>query len=164
MQHSLFLNCLKPEVVFLCVEECIFFSSWFFFLSSPSTPFVVFQSIHVVSASQWPWRQPRHVKGGRAVVVIPPLSCYRHSVYSGTANHQQSFAFKLCLFILLNDRPKSCLEMLNNCCNYPGFLKSFFICVTLPTDAIRFSMKQHRHKWTVLVLLIYFSSDLLYHF
>lgn len=27
MQHSLFLNCLKPDVVFLCVEECIFFSS-----------------------------------------------------------------------------------------------------------------------------------------
>lgn len=47
-------------------------------------------------------------------------------------------AFKLCLFILLNDHPKSCLEMLNNCCNYPVFLKSFFLCVQLPTDAIHF--------------------------
>lgn len=106
--------------------ECIFFLTWFCFLSFLSFhPFCCVPVHRAVSASQWPWRQTHDVKGGRAAVVIPQLSCYRRSGYSDNANHQQSFALKLCLFILLKDHPKSCLEMLNNAVITQSFLNYF---------------------------------------
>lgn len=147
MQLFPFLGYLNPNVVFLCllpVHEQSYFLSQLIVVSfsPPSTSSLVFQSLHSGPVCQWPWLQWCVWKWRGTALAALSL---RSSASAG-APCIRACAFTLPLFVLLNDRPKTCLEMLNNCCNYPVFLKSLFICVTLPTNAIHLWMKQHRYK------------------
>lgn len=155
MQHSSFLDWILMQSLsvslsfrnslFACAPDPVFS------LSPPSTPLCLLvypccSSIPVTLKAAMPCEEGQLCTGLHCSSAFQLLQTLNICRLTETANHQQSCAFMLCLLILLNEHPKTCLEMLNNCCNYPVFLKSFFICVTLPTNIFHLRRKQHRYK------------------
>lgn len=132
MQLSPYIVWILIDFFVLPVQKVFSFPTHSFF--PPSTPFYCFLvylccfSIPVTSKAAMP-RGPEEGQQ-RMLYICNPAARFLQALHIFRLTVTASTSSPVPLRFVSSFSSKTCLEMLKNLCNYPVFLKSFFMCHT----------------------------------